>query len=147
MFQHHIPGWVGGIFSVALKDTQSCVMPSQRHRDNVLSLYFSSLSIISHFLFLRNAGLSVLHPYCVYQRMCGQSVFHHLSSGMHGCFSSRNRFRRKVAGSSGQACAAYASEFLPWRCTYHENYSVYYAPVNCVVIPTCRLHNTPLSNT
>ena len=42
-------------------------------------------------------------------------------------FSSRNRFRPKVAGSSDHAYLSYTSEFLPWRCMYNENYSVFYA--------------------
>ena len=33
-----------------------------------------------------------------------------------------------MAGSSGHACLAYTCEFLPWRCMYHENCGVFYAP-------------------
>ena len=32
-----------------------------------------------------------------------------------------------MAGSSGQACSAYTSHFLPRHCMYHEKKSVFYA--------------------
>ena len=130
MSQHHSPGWVGEIFSVALEDIQSCVMPSQRHRDNVLSLYFFSFSIfsiVSIFYFFVMSYFLFCAP-TVFINACVGSLFFTIGAAVcKPVFSSRNRCRGKVANSSGHACSAHASEILPWNCMYHEKYSVFYA--------------------
>ena len=61
-------------FSVTLEDIQSCVMPSQRHRDHVLSLYFFSLSIFSIFLFFVMQNFLFCAP-TVFINACVGSLF------------------------------------------------------------------------